>query len=114
MWIMTGMLLLVPVILAAIVLIPPYIGMWVSLYWIYKPEDGSEHPIGSFSFDYEPIIHQYFKVYDFWASGGEKAEQMDITLPLLLPPALGALVSLILLYQFVMYIRRLSCVDSID
>lgn len=111
--IMALLLVMVPLIVAAIVIVPPYLGMYGTLYWMYLPEeDGAPHPLAGQATHYSSIVQQYQKLLDFWRESPE-AGFIELAVPLFTPPLLGGCVSLFLLWRFYCYVRGIFRVDNL-
>lgn len=106
-----GLFVVLPLLLLAIVLIPPYLGIWSALYWLYDPGGSGRNPMGGTLFYYKVITQQYQTVFLHWWEHKDQVDFLSHTLPLLLPPLIGISIALYLLYKLIQYIRGIFRVD---
>lgn len=84
---------------------PIYVGMWSSLYFIYDAKGAGEtQALSEIKYDTDKVIDQYLILFDHWMIHSDTLDFQTFTLPLFLPPAIGAVVSVALTYAVVMYI----------
>lgn len=112
MLILGALAVVVPIAFVACFMIPVYIGIWYALQLVYQPTDGSAHPIGGFTLDYSRIIDQYERVFVYWQAH-PNPDFMELTLPVLGPPAVGAAVGVFFLFRAARYVRSIFCVDDL-
>ncbi len=86
---------------------PVYISMWASLYWIYQGDPDKVAQVQAIKFDPGRVIEQYLNLLEYWQVNHDQLDFRSFTLPLFGPPAFGALVSAILTFMLIRYIRNL-------
>lgn len=99
--------IIVPLMLFVTLCGPVYIGLWTSLYWIYYQDGEKLHQIQEMKFDTSKVIDQYSQLYDYWVQHGDKVEFYSFTLPLFLPPLIGALFSILFTFRFMRSVRNI-------
>jgi hypothetical protein len=87
---------------AVALLVPFYIGIYMSLWWLYAPQDGGAHPIAGQFWQMRWVMKHYQQLLDFW-----RLRDAPIGLELFAPPIAGALLGLVCLYLFSRYVRSI-------
>lgn len=85
-----------PMLLAAVILIPPYAGITAASYAIYF-KSGAAHPLSGKFLDAPYMIDVYTKLFSNWSHHMADTSLLTYTLPLLLIPILGIMLSIWLL-----------------
>lgn len=86
--------LLSPLILAAVILVPPYVGIALASYIIYYKSADAVHPLSGKLGDVFYMIDVYSKLFSHWAHHLTETSILSYALPLLLIPILGIMLSL--------------------
>ena len=95
--------ILLPLGLCCTIILPLYISMWVSLYLIYKPQEAILKQVHHMKYQPMQIWDAYMAAFDYWLNDPDS----EITLPLILPLAVGVLTSLILSYYYTRWVRNI-------
>ena len=96
-------ILVLPLVGALLIGLPVYSGIYASLYWVYRPADGSVHPLAGRFWEIGTMFAQYLKL----------VEHSGLILQVMLPPVAGLLVALALVYAFYRSMRGQFSVDGI-
>ncbi len=86
--------ILSPIILAAVVLVPPYVGIAAASYIIYYKAADAVHPLSGKLGDVFYMIDVYSKLFSQWAHNLGETSILTYALPLLLIPILCIMLSL--------------------
>lgn len=84
--------LFVPILLAAVFLLPVYLGIFTACYIIYSPAEGA-HPLAEKYLDVFYIIDAYSQLLTNWLMNKTTLSFMDYTLPVVGLPLLCAVFS---------------------
>ena len=85
--------ILSPLLMAITLLVPPYVGIAAASYIIYMKEKGV-HPLHDKLDDVFYIIDVYSKLFSHWAHHMAETSFLSYTLPLLILPILGIMLSI--------------------
>lgn len=86
--------ILSPVILAAVIFVPPYVGIALASYIIYYKAADAVHPLSGKLGDVFYMIDVYSTLFSQWAHHLTETSILTYALPLLLMPIFGIMLSL--------------------
>jgi hypothetical protein len=78
--------MLVPLLLAAVLLLPPYLGMLSAVYIVYMPAQGA-HPLAGHFYDVFFVVNAYDQLLGYWSHNVMKLGFFEYALPIALLPA---------------------------
>ncbi len=84
--------MIVPVLLAAVLLIPPYLGIFGAAYIIYTPAEGAS-PLSDKWLDVFYVINVYNKLFMHWLNA-KSVSFLYYTLPVVALPSLSTFISI--------------------
>lgn len=86
--------ILSPFLLAATLLVPPYLGMIAAAYIIYDKAEAKVHPLSGKLGDVFYMIDVYTKLFSRWSSHIAEANVLSYSVPLIVLPLIGLVVAL--------------------
>lgn len=98
--------ILLPLSISLIIFAPIYLGMFIALYLQYSDK------VWPIFFDFGRVFTNYGKLYDFYSENSGAMNFADHTLPILGPPALGIIITLVLVYSFGKYVANIFVLTS--
>jgi hypothetical protein len=107
MLVFTVLAVCIPIGLIIIFFVPIYLSLWTSLYWIYHHDEEKLNKIIGMKFHMSRVITQYDRLYYHWQHHSDKVDFETFTLPLFLPPAFGALASIVFSIYYICAVRNI-------
>ena len=98
-----AMLIAVPIASALALCVPIYLGILAALCLVYSPDNAANSSVLDMKFDISRVIESYLRLIHYWRSYDKDLSLQEFVIPLLAPPAVGALVGIFLLRLVIMY-----------